>query len=51
MEIMTEDIRDMEDIPRRNNVQIISIQEEKRADGGGINNQRNNFKLPDMKKD
>lgn len=25
MEIMIEDMRDMEDIPRRNNVQIISI--------------------------
>lgn len=51
MEIMTEVIRDMEDSPRRNNVQIISIPGGKRADGGGINNQSNNLQLPDLKKD
>lgn len=33
---MTEGIRDMEDSPKRSDMQIISISREKGADGNGI---------------
>lgn len=46
---MTENIRDMDNSPRRRNMQIISISREKGADGSGINNQSNNLQLPDLK--